>query len=150
MPAFPGKDVVSAASRQRVHGFQADAQAHQPAEKRWRHKAQTRAAAKDHQFRAKAGNFFKMTGRQVFKALAKPVLALATRAYKHAAVDFFSHPLAGESDPAWAIAKDGLNVKAIWLEFHAARISVAGLVGSGCSERGPGRISQASGRLVPP
>ena len=47
MPAFPGKNVVSAASSQGVHGFQADAHAHQAAQKSRRHKAQKLAAIRE-------------------------------------------------------------------------------------------------------
>ena len=136
MPAFPCKNVVSAACRQRVHGFQADTQAHQAAQKSWGHKAQKRATAKDHEFRAEAGNFLKMSARQVCKAPAWPDLAFAARANEHAAVDFFSHTFAGQPDPARAIAKNRLGFKTIWLEFHAVRIRAFEPVEAGYFERG--------------
>ena len=148
MPAFSGKNVVSAASSQGVHGFQADAHAHQAAQKSRRHKAQKLAAAKDHEFRAKAGNFFKMTGCQVFKAPAWPVLSLTTRTDEHAAVNLFCHPWAGQSDPARAIAKNGLDFKTIWLEFHAVLGWAAWPIWNERAKGGCNGFSLADGRLV--
>ena len=36
-------------------------------------------------------------------------------------IDFFSDTIASETDPAWAIANDGLQVKMVRLEFHEGR-----------------------------
>ena len=77
MAAFASQDVVGAAGGHGVHGFDADTPAHQRAQQGRRHKAQARAAAKNHQFRAEFGQAVEVALTQLFEARALPVKVLS-------------------------------------------------------------------------
>jgi hypothetical protein len=71
-----------------------------------------------------------MQGTKVFKPCAIPIQPLPVRADEHAAHDFFGYALTGQTNPARAVTKDGLNVEAIRLKFHDICLAVRRFEGS--------------------
>src|SRR3982750_467433 len=59
---------------------------------------------------------------ELLKARAVPVEFLAAGADHHTVFDFFRHAFASQAHPAGAVAKNGLDVEAVWLEFHTGMV----------------------------
>ena len=119
MASFASQNIVCSASGQGIHGFKADLLVCKVPQKsrRWKPKAVT--ASKNDQFWLHACQQGEMPGSQLFKAGAMPNQLFATRPNDNAVVDFFSHAVVAQANPAVAIGKNGLDIKAIRLEFHS-------------------------------
>ena len=106
MASFTRQDVVSAAGRVYVHGFNANLALDEGCQPGGAREANAITTSKNDQFSTQSRQLSKVQFAQVVKLIAGPVKALAARTQHGARGDFFST----DTDPTGAIAANGLHV----------------------------------------
>ncbi len=112
--SFASKNVVGAASRLNVHGFNARLLVNQRFDPRWLGKPEPVAAAKNNKFGIHRSDLCKMCGAKVFEAGASPAKAFSARSKYHAGADFF----AADANPVRSITADGLHADDVGMKLH--------------------------------